>query len=217
MFKAMIIKELRECRGIALSALAAYGLCVWWQIAIDESTSGMASMSIPFIGSAIFTSMFVLISLALAIALGLRQTLGESSRGTFPLLLHRPATRRWLIAMKVAAGAGMCLACSAVPILVYASWAATPGNHPSPFFWSMTASTWEIWLTMALVYLGAFLTGLRRARWWFSRLWPIAAMLLFAIYVVNVASWPIHGLTEIGVAAALLIAAILGAAQTRDY
>ena len=217
MFQAMIIKELRECRSIALSALAAYGLCVWWQTAMDESSNGMASMTIPFLGSSIFTSMFVLISVALAIALGLRQTLGESSRGTFPLLLHRPATRRWLIAMKLLAGAGMCLACSAVPILVYAYWAATPGNHPSPFFWSMTASTWEIWLSMALVYLAAFLTGLRRARWWFSRLWPIAAMLMVAIYVVNAASWPTHGLMEISAAAALLIAAILVVAQTRDY
>ena len=66
-----------------------------------------------------FVGKFYLISVVFAIALGLRQTLGESIRGTYPFLLHRPADRRWLIGMKLSVGTAVYLICTAVPILVY--------------------------------------------------------------------------------------------------
>ncbi len=50
--------------------------------------------SVPFVNDGFFYGCFVLISAATAIALGLRQTLGESIHGTYPFLFHRPADRR---------------------------------------------------------------------------------------------------------------------------
>ena len=40
--------------------------------------------------------------------------------------------------------------CTAVPILVYGCWAATPGTHAIPFEWSMTVPIWGGWLAMTI-------------------------------------------------------------------
>ena len=78
-------------------------------------------------------------------------------------------------------GAGLYLAFSAVPILVYAWWAATPGTHAGPFEWSMTLPAWQLWLSITAIYLAAFLVGMRPARWIGSRLLPLVAVGLFVL------------------------------------
>ena len=77
--------------------------------------------------------------------------------------------------MKLLVGVAVYLVCAAAAILVYAWWAATPGTHASPFEWSMTVPIWKVWITMPLLYLGAFLSGIRPARWVGTRLLPLAA------------------------------------------
>jgi hypothetical protein len=214
MIKAMIIKELRDCQRIALVALAAY-LFITVRL-IDEDWSRGGWSPVPFVMDN-FLSWFVTISLAFAIALGLGQTLGESVAGTYPLLLHRAATRRWLFGMKLLVGVTLYLVCAAVPILLYACWAATPGTHASPFFWSMTVTTWKIWLAMPLIYLGAFLSGVRPGRWWLSRLWPLAGLSLVVVLAVGTWAWPLVGPPLLAIAALLSIMSILLVVHTRDF
>ena len=108
-------------------------------------------------------------------ALGLRQTVVESRRGTWLFLLHRPASLWRVLAAKLAVGGGLYLVCGAVAILSYAAWAAMPGKHASPFLWWMTARAWKAWGVIAIVYLAAFLAGIRPARWFGTRLLPLAA------------------------------------------
>ena len=111
MFRAMALKEFREIRGIALLALAAYGLLVAAAIGSDILVEPFrvvwlvrsSGMGVPFVNDD-FVGRFYLISVVFTIALGLRQTLGESIRGTYPFLLHRPADRRWLIGVKLLVG-----------------------------------------------------------------------------------------------------------------
>ena len=38
----------------------------------------------------------------------------------------------------------------------------------------MTIPVWLTWLAVGLVYLGAFLSGIRPAAWWGTRLMPLA-------------------------------------------
>ena len=146
--------------------------------------------------------------------------LGESVAGTYPFLFHRPARRRWLIGMKLLVGMSVYLVCGPLAILVYGVWAATPGTHAGPFEWSMTVPYWLIWFGMTLLYLGAFLTGLRPGRWYGSRLLPLAATVPAIFIVVTTAFvagkvlWPLL-LTFI--AGSWMIAMIFLVARTRDY
>jgi len=227
MYKAAALKELREIGGIVLLAVAAYALLTVAAVAPASPLNLLATvgacrsfgMGVPFVNDD-FVGTFYFISVVFTIALGLRQPLGESIRGTYPFLLHRPADRRWLIGMKLAVGAAVYLICTAVPILVYGSWAATPGNHASPFEWSMTAPIWGGWLAMTILYLGAFHTAIRPARWYRSRLLPLAASALATIAAAGLAAalegllWPCLIVLVVDV---WLIAMILFAVQTRDY
>ena len=218
MLKALVLKELRETAWVAALGLVAH-------LAFVASCAGYAvvplwparvSEEIPFLGST-FMSPFCFVSVALAAALGLRQTALES-RGTWLFLLHRPASLRQVIAAKLAVGAGLYLICGLVAILTYAAWAATPGHHASPFFWWMTADAWEALGVIILVYFAAFLAGIRAARWLGTRLLPLAAAGPLAIAVVFVwLYWWLPAMAVLILAIAWLLGLILLTARTRDF
>jgi hypothetical protein len=104
--------------------------------------------------------------------------------------------------------------------LVYGLWAATPGTHASPFEWSMTQPACVSWLAITILYLGAFLTGVRPGRWHASRLFPLIAAVIatlltaMAAHAFNIAPW-LGALTVI--VDLWIIGVILYVAQTRDY
>jgi ABC-type transport system involved in multi-copper enzyme maturation permease subunit len=171
---------------------------------------------VPFTGSD-FVTPFGFISAAFAIALSFRQTAMESSGGTFLFLLHRPLPRAEIMLIKVASGLGLFFVCASVPILVYGTWAAMPGHHPSPFEWSMTAPAWRSASLNSLLYLGAFLSGLRPARWFGTRLLPLAAVGLAMLVLTSFAwrSWV--GLPAVVVIYCVLLATVRYVARERDY
>ena len=160
---------------------------------------------------------FCLVSIALAVALGLRQTAFESGRGTWLFLLHRPASMRRVLAAKLVVGTGLYLVCGLIAILSYAGWAAMPGKHASPFMWWMTAEAWEAWGVISIVYLGAFLAGIRPARWFGTRLLPLAASGVLAVLLVFPMFWPLLGIAAFLLVAACLVGLIDFTAQTRDF
>jgi hypothetical protein len=67
------------------------------------------------------------------------------------------------------------------------------------------------------VYLGAFASGIRPARWFGSRLLPLLAVGLPAVLAVAVPYWWLVGLPLLLLTAAVLVIEILGVAATRDY
>ena len=85
-----------------------------------------------------FLTMYFFIGVALAIALGFRQSAWEPSQGTALYLLHLPLARRTIFLTKLLTGIGLLLVCTLLPILIYATWAAMPRTHPGPFEWTMT-------------------------------------------------------------------------------
>jgi hypothetical protein len=223
MFRAMAFKELREIRGLALLAFLAYGLLVVGTTDPRSSANVFTILQsyrlreggIPFVSDG-FHGFFLQISVIFAIGLGLRQSLGESVRGTYLFLLHRPASRSWLMEVKLLTGLAVYLICSAIPIVIYGAWAATPGNHASPFCWAMTLPTWGAWATMTVLYLGAFLSAIRPGRWYRSRLLPLAAAAIAAIFVSERESL-LWVCVIVVVADVWLIAMILFVARARDY
>lgn len=186
MWKALVLKELRELAPLAVLAAVAYSLIlshafgvfmVFWPVPEEQD--------IPFISDS-FVAQTTFVSFFLAVGLAMRQTLAESTGGTWLWLLHRPMARSQIIALTLAVGGALYLVCAALPILFYACWAAWPRTHPSPFFWSMTEDAWAGWGIAGLIYLGSFLSLFRPGRWLGTRLLPLAGTvtLMGAAYAV---------------------------------
>jgi len=213
MLRAMVYKELRETVLIGVLALVAFALSNYFPMRFYYY---YGDRGIPFVQDG-FVGSFAMVAVGFAIVLGLRQSFVESMRGTWLFLLHRPIPRWHVIAVKLAVGAAMYLVCAAVPILIYAQWAATPGTHASPFEWSMTATAWQFMFAALNLYLGAFLVGIRQGRWFGTRLWPLAAAGLLTGLAMAAPWWWMLG---VGLSAAFgvwLVAVILFTAYQRDY
>ena len=136
--------------------------------------------------------------------------------GTYLLLFHRPCSRGTLIGTKLFLGTAVLLVGGAVPILVYGWWASTPGTHASPFEWAMTDLVWKLCLSMTVVYLGSFLSGIRPGRWKGTRLLPFAAACIFAAFSSSV-PWVSLVAGLVVLVDLVMVVEILHVAQTRDY
>jgi len=218
MFKAIAIKELREVAPLAAAALIVSAYCVVLLTGLNVLTfEPYRVTAIPFLDRSVFVTFVIVLGTSLAIALGLRQSAWESGTGTYLFLLHRPASRYWLMGAKLITGLLVLLATTAAPILAYALWAATPGNLPAPFRWSMTGTVWLLWFAMTIVYLGAFLSGLRPARWYATRLLPLVGIApVMPIIFLLQSKWMI-GVAITILLDAILLAAIYRIAETREY
>ncbi|MGO8750956.1 MAG: hypothetical protein ACLQNE_33840 [Thermoguttaceae bacterium] len=235
MFSAMLRKEVRETMLLGMLALIVYAclLMTGMGLHVNPFESALPSCftetfdNLPFLNGAddSFLCGVAYVSAVLAVALGFRQTLGESIQGTYVFLLHRPASRGRLIGLKLLSGAGVYLVCSAIPILAYAAWAATPGTHAGPFFWSMTLPAWGTWWAITPLYLGAFLSRIRPAPWYRSRLAPLVAAgaaVSGLLWNEQMSCFVAGGSSTVGVVAilvvdAVLVAGIVHTARNRDY
>jgi hypothetical protein len=225
MWTALISKEVREALGIVAAATLAYFFLVAEAMQLHllpdvvRNPIGLyiyGRKPIPFLGGP-FPLLFFVVSAVLAFGLGLWQAVGEGRRGTYLLLLHLPWPRARIIAAKLVTGVSLYLVLAALPLLIVAWWAATPGTHASPFEWSMTDEAWRMWFAMVTIYLGAFLSGLRPARWVGTRLLPAFAC-GFLIVLLHVAG--LSCVTHFAVLAAVdavLIVQIMYIGQARDY
>lgn len=216
--KALAFKELREVLGITAGALGGYlalvlslmGARVFdWVPLMPHGTH-----AVPFAGSE-FIELFGFFSIVFAMVLGFRQSLVESCRGTYLFLLHRPLARETIFLTKMATGLGVFFLCASLPIVVYGVWSAMPGHHPSPFEWSMTARAWQLTLLLPLLYLGAFLSGIRRARWFGTRLLPLIASLTL-LFILDSYSL-LFSCTLALLLDGVLVTAICFVARERDY
>jgi hypothetical protein len=218
MLTRLALKEVRENIWIAAAAMAVYLYFVMMLTGIglgavvDIGRGGI----VPFVQTDL-VMIFAMVGMCLASGLGLRQTVGESARGTFQFLLHRPAGRNQILATKLLTGAVLYLGCSALPILLYAWWAATPGSHASPFEWSMTFMAWKVWTAGTVVYLGAFLAGIRPGRWHGTRLLPLITTGALALVLPHLPWWSLTGLPAMVILDVLLVANIFYVARTRDF
>ena len=208
MWKAIALKELRELAPLAGVALVAYGGIVAHALGVDLALWPAARpQPIPFVTDA-FVMQTTLVACCLAFGLALKQTLAESTHGTWLWLLHRPVPRSQIVAAKLATGGLVYLTCAGLPIVFYACWAAWPGTHASPFYWSMTESAWLAWAIVGVLYLATFLSALRPGHWIGTRLLPLlGTFTLAALY--DLFQW--RG-SWLAVAAFWLLLILLGAA-----
>jgi hypothetical protein len=218
MIRALAVKELREVLPIALLGLVVQLVCVASLTGMQPFADWLqlAHRGLPF-QEQVVAPPFAIAGVVLTLLLGFRQTAWESGQGTFKFLLHRPVRRELIFLTKLGTGAGVYLLCTLVPLSLYAAWAVTPGHYPGPFEWSMTGFAWRLCFLMPLVYLGAFLSGLRPARWYGTRLLPLAACGLFAAFLAGFAWWWPLGLLLAVLAYGFLILSVCHVARVRDY
>jgi hypothetical protein len=222
---ALVAKELRLAAGVAVLASVAF-LCVvarlmnvagfgWMKTLVDTHVS----VPMPFLWDA-FQQPFTVITLLMAVGLAVLQTSRESRGSAWLFVLHRPVSRRAILLSKVTVGLSVLLVCSALPIVVYAWWAAKPGTHPSPFEWSMTNETWRQWWSMPPLYLGTLLTLLRPARWFGTRLLPCIAGFAWIVAreSFGVLLWPTwQEFVFVGAIDVALVASLLLIVREREY
>jgi hypothetical protein len=217
MIRALVVKELREVLGIAAVGLAVclVGVAALTGMKPFADWLPLGRHHMPFHEQAILPPL-ACAGVLLTLALGFRQTAGEAARGTFLFLLHRPVRRELPFLIKLGTGLTVYLLCTGVALLLYAWWAATPGHYPGPFEWSMTADAWRLWLLLPLLYLGAFLSGLRPAPWYGTRLLPLAAGVVCLMWLFYEPGWPL-GWALTAAVYGLFATSICYVARVRDY
>lgn len=222
---ALVLKELRSVAFIGALAGAAYLLVVakltnvtgflWMRTFVSQHSSA----TVPFLHDG-FAEPFSTVTLLLAVCLAVWQTTTESRGGAWLFLLHRPVSRRAILCSKLAVGLSVLLVCSALPIVLYGTWAARPGTHPSPFEWSMTTETWRLWWSMPPLYLGTLLAMWRPARWLGTRALPCVAGFawLMTREVLGVWLWPTwQEFAAVAVVDAVFVACLLLIVREREY
>jgi len=217
---ALTYKEFRETLGVVAIGLVALLL-------IPASGAGHSAVSglldeqpgrIPFVSDT-FNSRLGMVAFAFAATLGFWQATRDFRGDAQLFLLHRPVPWRWVYSVKLVMGLLAYLLCVAVSILVYAAWAAAPGNHASPFTWSMTAPAWMIWLAMSAVYFGAALSGIRPAAWLGTRLAPLAASAAIVFLAFGLSEWVSNaaGVGLIALANLVLVVCVSFVVMERDF
>jgi ABC-type transport system involved in multi-copper enzyme maturation permease subunit len=218
MIKALALKELREVFPLAILGLAVQLVLVTALVGLKPVANWLplASLGVPF-QEQVLAAPFATVGVVFTLLLGFRQSAWEAGQGTYKFLLHRPIRRETIFLVKLGTGAGVYLFCTLVPLLLYAYWASIPGHYPGPFEWSMTEFAWRLCFLMPLVYLGAFLSGLRPARWYGTRLLPLAACGLLTAFFAVFPWWRLLGLPLAILTYALLVLSICHVARVRDY
>lgn len=216
MLTTLVWKEARELAPLVALALLVQGLLSFAAIGLTFGPFVQESGSIPFVDHWL-ADLFLFLGGIAAIAIGFWQSLWESGRGTFQFLLHRPVARGSVFTVKLAVGIGLVWLISGLPIVIYALWAALPDTHASPFFWSMTTWAWVLWFRLPVIYLGAFLSGLRPGRWFGSRAFPLAAAVFGVFVLMLLDGRPVACLLVALAVAACFLLVIYRVAQVRDY
>jgi hypothetical protein len=216
MLKSLTWKETRELLPLVLVALLGQAAMPLFSLIDVNSQILPNDRTIPFINDST-VGRIGLIGLLAALVFGLWQSGGELFRGTLLFLLHRPLTRTQIFGVKLLVGIALTVVIAGVPLTLYTLWAAMPGSHASPFYWSMAVPYWLNAARLPIAYLGAFLSGLRPGRWLGSRLLPAAAGLCCCLLLSLTNSVPWLSLALTLGAVALLLVAILHVAESRDF
>jgi hypothetical protein len=225
MWWALFKKELRELAPIGLAACLGLLVAVVAQMRLEVfrflpfSLLGLHSgevASVPFLDRAIHTPL-ALIAGVIATLIAAHQTGREDLGRTFSFLLHLPMRRTSVFLTKILAGCLAYLAALSLPVLVYALWVASPGHYPSPFFWSMIGIPFALILAFMIGYLGWFLTFLRPARVFGTRLFPAVTATGIGFICAKTLNSSYWGLLLVAVAGTIYAACICRAAEVRDY
>jgi hypothetical protein len=173
MFRALVWKEVRDCRLWALVMLLGSGWLAA-SMAFDFESHLLREIDVfSFRGDTpidpsrddVLTAAVALCAVLFGAVLGLWQTIPESSSGTAGFFVHLARRRTRVAAAKLAAGLALFGGAVALPLVAGAALMIQRQTWLVPLGWS---DFHAVWLTLgcgALAWLGCLAAGLREAPW----------------------------------------------------
>ncbi|TWT62078.1 hypothetical protein [Rubinisphaera italica] len=199
--------------GFAIVLLTILGMCGINLLYFFNSNS---HAEIPFYNITTF-QLLPVVGTLLAGTTGYWQTLSESMRGTWLFLWHRPVSRMRITLVKLVSGIGLIWLVMVLPMLVYALWAGSKGSIAAPFLWENTLMYWKSCFGLSMIYLSCYLSGLRQARWYGTRLLPVLAVSGAFLLTTTTEYYAGLSLLLIFAVDAILIAAIFTQCHLEDF
>jgi hypothetical protein len=214
MFKSMLKKEFTE---LAAPFLLAFGVLATVIVQAVSQSRRHFDQQGAWMLDADFVYPFLIISLCLAAAMGLVQSLSEDVQGTCRYVLSFPGGCRRILKLKLACGLAVWLCWGSVVVaLSFLGMFFERGPDAEPLQ-KLFDPVLRILVCVPVVYLGAFLTALRRANWFFSRLMPAVGALACWFILPYLPTWWIVAPLATVVLGAVLIILMFHVASTRDF
>ena len=189
---AVILKELRATAWVVALGAAAFAWFLSELCGVSGVTRGWFptyDWSYQFVQPG-WLLWWGFVSAGFAGSLGLVMSLNDGVRGMWAFVLYRPISRRKYIGAKLLVGSCLTVAMVGIPALVFLWWSSIPGSLPMPFDWSFAQPAFESIGWAVVVFLGGFLSGIRPASWWWSRLWPLGATVILGLWFWWLGSMP---------------------------
>ncbi|HBN75880.1 MAG TPA: hypothetical protein DD473_08690 [Planctomycetaceae bacterium] len=199
--------------GFILVLLTVFSMC---GINILSISGRSQATEIPFYNDTT-AQLLPMIGAIVAGLTGYWQTISESMRGTWLFLWHRPVSRVRITAVKLISGLGLIWLVMVLPMLIYALWAGSSGNIAAPFLWENTLMYWKSCFGLSMIYLSCYLSGLRRARWYGTRLLPVLMGVSAFLLTTTTDQFLLLSLLFIIVIDVVLIAAITTQCHLEDF
>ena len=210
MFRTLLKKELREHIAVAAAGFAAGALAMavhlpppisyepqllhasMWTALTPGATWPYVSRELVIpLGDAYYLGKLTYVCYGLALALGFLMSWKETVRQTWAFLQHRPTWRGQVLTAKLLAGAILYVGPLLPPFLFLAYWSSVPGHYPGPWAIELVYPGLETMTRGYVLFLGAFLCGIRPARWYATRFVPLAG----AIVLVAPTAWSQYWVT----------------------
>jgi ABC-type transport system involved in multi-copper enzyme maturation permease subunit len=169
MLKSLVWKEFRELLPISVLAIAAEMLLIG-VLAAERAYRGIVRIEPRTEAEAVWPLLYI-VALIYPIAAGLWQVWRENTYGNFQFLLHRPVSRNTLMGVKLICGATACALIICVPVIFFAMWIDSEVFHHQRTW--ITNSAVSLCFGIGLLYVSAFLSALRPARWYGSMFFPL--------------------------------------------
>ena len=171
---SIYLKELRENLKWALLVLGLFGFF----LAMGPSKTG-----VEFYPSTLADVIFIFGAGGAGLLMGLFQIVFEAWTDKWAFLIHRPLSRTRIFLAKMLAGWTLLTLALGIPWLISVIWSIMPGHRMAPFYWQMLLPPIADILCSFIYWFAGMLVGLRAARWYGSRIMPIALPGLCSFFV----------------------------------
>jgi hypothetical protein len=162
--RAVLLKELRENAKWSGAIFVVILMVVY----------GLMRRRNPYMMYALAEPPMLMFVPLVGLLFGVVQSLFETKADNWAFVVHRPASRRQIFVAKSVAGLVLLYGALGLPCLIAAAWAARPGNLRITFAWPMLLPSLALVLSSGCYYFVGMIVTLRGARWWGTRLLPVA-------------------------------------------